>query len=255
MSDLITIQGDELPRVKAAVPVRIELFALDTDRLFTVSCGPRAISRRLRRSSPDARQLDLRRRCSPRPPEQSRAGTRARGGEFPHGASQRARHRARCRGRAMHHLQRPRGRRHRLPHLRVAGTTSRPPARRSPRRAREDASTSPERDPGHAPGVLETQSSSSIDGFFEARTGPRDSLPLTKLRDVVDGLVATPEDPGYADIVAPWNLAVAVQPLVAVDAASAHDVVETVRFARRHGLTVTPQATGHGAIERRSARS
>jgi hypothetical protein len=71
---------------------------------------------------------------------------------------------------------------------------------------------------------------------------------LAELRAVVSGRVSTPEDPGYAAAVMPWNLGVPVTPQVVVEAVCAQDVVETVRFARRHGLTVTPQATGHGPI-------
>lgn len=71
---------------------------------------------------------------------------------------------------------------------------------------------------------------------------------LAELRASVTGRVATPDDPAYAGIVSPWNVAIEVQPSIAVEAATADDVVEAVRFARRHGLTVTPQATGHGPI-------
>ncbi|MGA9749304.1 MAG: FAD-binding protein [Nocardioides sp.] len=250
MSDLITIQGDELPRVKAAVPVRIELFALDTDH-----CSPcRAALSNLQEAAAElTRTLDsstydvdarLVRLSSPEQARElgvvSSPTVRVNGLDIELDVEEEpcttcsdlAGADIACR---TYEWQ---GRRH-----------DHPPVALLVERVREHLDH-PEREPGPRPGVLETQSSSSIDRFFEARTGPRDSLPLTKLRDVIDGLVATPEDPGYADIVAPWNLAVAVQPLVAVDAASAHDVVETVRFARRHGLTVTPQATGHGAIER-----
>ena len=41
---------------------------------------------------------------------------------------------------------------------------------------------------------------------------------------------------------------IAVRPAVVVAAQTAEDVVEAVRFAARHGLLVTPQATGHGAM-------
>jgi hypothetical protein len=73
-------------------------------------------------------------------------------------------------------------------------------------------------------------------------------IPTAELRARVTGRVSTPVDPWYADAVSPWQLAVPVMPEIAVEAACAQDVVETVRFARRHGLTVTPQATGHGPI-------
>jgi len=46
----------------------------------------------------------------------------------------------------------------------------------------------------------------------------------------------------------PWNLAVPVVPAAVVAARTASDVVETVRFAARQSLSVTPQARGHGAV-------
>ena len=85
--------------------------------------------------------------------------------------------------------------------------------------------------------------------FFTATDpAPAPLAPVAELRARVIGPVTTPADPSYAGTVSPWQLAVAVQPQIAVEAVCAQDVVETVRFARRHGLTVTPQATGHGPI-------
>lgn len=78
--------------------------------------------------------------------------------------------------------------------------------------------------------------------------GPH-QVPVAELRARVAGRVSTPDEPSYAEAVSPWQLAVPVHPQVAVEAADARDVVEAVRFARRHGLTVAPQATGHGPIE------
>lgn len=71
---------------------------------------------------------------------------------------------------------------------------------------------------------------------------------FAELRATVAGRVSTTEDPAYAEAVSPWNLAIPVQPRAVVEVESARDVAETVRFARRHGLTVTPQATGHGPV-------
>ncbi len=62
------------------------------------------------------------------------------------------------------------------------------------------------------------------------------------------GSVHTPDDPRYAELVSPWNLAVDVRPAAVVDARTAEDVAETVRFAGASGLTAGVQATGHGAI-------
>jgi hypothetical protein len=55
-----------------------------------------------------------------------------------------------------------------------------------------------------------------------------------------------PGSEGYAAAVTPWNLAVAPAPVAAVVAHGADDVVETVQFANRHGVSVAVQSTGHG---------
>jgi hypothetical protein len=62
------------------------------------------------------------------------------------------------------------------------------------------------------------------------------------------GTLAVEGDDAYAALVSPWNLAIDVRPAAVLQAATADDVVEAVRFARRHGMLVTPQATGHGPI-------
>jgi FAD/FMN-containing dehydrogenase len=74
-----------------------------------------------------------------------------------------------------------------------------------------------------------------------------DSSVLSTLPDHVSALVALPGEPGY-ERCTPWNVAVPVQPAAVVFATSPHHVAETVRFAAAHGLRVTVQATGHGAI-------
>ncbi|GAB2487031.1 FAD-binding oxidoreductase [Jatrophihabitans fulvus] len=51
----------------------------------------------------------------------------------------------------------------------------------------------------------------------------------------------------YDAAVAAWNVAVARRPVAVVDATCADDVVAAVRLARRCGLRVSVQATGHGA--------
>ncbi|MDT4916934.1 MAG: hypothetical protein QOH89_1634 [Pseudonocardiales bacterium] len=71
---------------------------------------------------------------------------------------------------------------------------------------------------------------------------------LDELRAVVTGTVAEPHDPAYAELVTPWNVAVQMQPTAVVAVRSASDVAEAVAFARRNGMTVGVQATGHGAI-------
>lgn len=69
-----------------------------------------------------------------------------------------------------------------------------------------------------------------------------------ELRAQVAGTVCEPQEPGYAELVTPWNLAVEMQPAVVVAPRSAADVAVTVNFARAHNLTVGVQATGHGAV-------
>ena len=73
-------------------------------------------------------------------------------------------------------------------------------------------------------------------------------VPFADLRARTAGTVAVQGDDDYDALVSPWNLAVPVRPAAVLAAKTAQDVVEAVRFATRHGLLVTPQATGHGAI-------
>jgi FAD/FMN-containing dehydrogenase len=72
--------------------------------------------------------------------------------------------------------------------------------------------------------------------------------PLDDLRARVTGVVAEPDEPAYQELVTPWNLAVEMRPAAVVAVRSAADVIATVTFARRHGMTVGVQATGHGAV-------
>jgi FAD/FMN-containing dehydrogenase len=69
----------------------------------------------------------------------------------------------------------------------------------------------------------------------------------SELRSALTGPVLLPADDGFAAEVAGSNLAIVHSADVAVGAASAADVVEAVRYATAHGLTVRVQATGHGA--------
>jgi FAD binding domain len=73
--------------------------------------------------------------------------------------------------------------------------------------------------------------------------------PFADLQACTVGRVAVRGDDDYDALVSPWNLAVPVHPAAVLAAETAQDVVEAVRFAARHDLLVTPQATGHGAIE------
>ena len=87
-----------------------------------------------------------------------------------------------------------------------------------------------------------------------AQTSPA-AVPFAELEALTIGTVAVPGDKAYDALVSPWNLAVPVRPVAVLAAFDAQDVVEAVQFAARHGIRVTPQATGHGPtgplVERR----
>ncbi|QAY74889.1 FAD-binding oxidoreductase [Agromyces protaetiae] len=70
---------------------------------------------------------------------------------------------------------------------------------------------------------------------------------LALLASKLDGRLAVPGDPGYDADRTAWNLAVDQRPVAVVTAASADDLVNTVRIARSAGLAVAAQATGHNA--------
>jgi FAD/FMN-containing dehydrogenase len=65
--------------------------------------------------------------------------------------------------------------------------------------------------------------------------------------DELVGRTYRPGDPGYAEEVAGFNLAVTHTPELVVAAAGPDDVVAAVRWAGEQGLPVAVQATGHGA--------
>jgi FAD/FMN-containing dehydrogenase len=71
---------------------------------------------------------------------------------------------------------------------------------------------------------------------------------LADLRSRVHGPVYAAGDDGMAAEVATWNVAITHTPAVAVGATCAEDVAAAVSFARRHGLRVAVQATGHGPV-------
>jgi len=80
-----------------------------------------------------------------------------------------------------------------------------------------------------------------------AQTSPA-AVPFAELDALTIGTVAVPGDTAYDALVSPWNLAVPVQPAAVLAAFDAQDVVGAVQFAARHGIRVTPQATGHGPM-------
>ncbi|MEO3807002.1 FAD-binding protein [Nonomuraea sp. B1E8] len=72
-------------------------------------------------------------------------------------------------------------------------------------------------------------------------------MTINDLRGVLKGRVLLPDDDGFEQAATAWNLTVR-QPVAAVtEAADAEDVAALVRYARRAGMTVTAQPSGHGA--------
>ena len=70
---------------------------------------------------------------------------------------------------------------------------------------------------------------------------------LEALRAAIAGQVFVPGEAGYDQARQAWNLAVDQRPAVVVEAGSAADVAQAVRYARGHGIRIAPQGTGHGA--------
>ncbi len=81
-----------------------------------------------------------------------------------------------------------------------------------------------------------------------AQTSTENGTPFDELDELTIGTVAVPGDRAYDALVSPWNLAIPVRPAAVLAAHDAQDVVEAVQFAARHGIRVTPQATGHGPM-------
>ncbi len=72
-------------------------------------------------------------------------------------------------------------------------------------------------------------------------------LALDVLRARLSGDIVAPGDEGWDSARQAWNLAVDQRPAAVALPESARDVVEVVDFARRNGLRVAPQGTGHNA--------
>jgi FAD binding domain len=70
---------------------------------------------------------------------------------------------------------------------------------------------------------------------------------LEALRAAIAGQVFVPGEAGYDQARQAWNLAVDQRPAVVLEAGSAADVAQAVRYARAHGIRIAPQGTGHGA--------
>lgn len=75
-----------------------------------------------------------------------------------------------------------------------------------------------------------------------------DSNNLAALQKQLQGAVIRPTDPGYDAARMAWNLSVVQHPALIVMPESAADVAAAVQFAKREGLGVAVQATGHGVV-------
>jgi FAD/FMN-containing dehydrogenase len=67
------------------------------------------------------------------------------------------------------------------------------------------------------------------------------------LRTRLSGDFVLPDDEGWDAARQAWNLAVDQRPAAVALPESAADVIHIVDFARRNGLRVAPQGTGHNA--------
>ncbi|MGH3151688.1 MAG: FAD-binding protein [Streptosporangiaceae bacterium] len=70
---------------------------------------------------------------------------------------------------------------------------------------------------------------------------------LEALRAEIAGQVFVPGQAGYDQARQAWNLAVDQRPSIVVEAESAADVAQAVRYTRARGMRIAPQGTGHGA--------
>ncbi len=69
---------------------------------------------------------------------------------------------------------------------------------------------------------------------------------MQMLRQRVIGRVLVPGENGFDQAHACWNLTIAHQPAVVVEASSAEDVAAAMQFANEYNLSVGVQTTGHG---------
>jgi len=70
---------------------------------------------------------------------------------------------------------------------------------------------------------------------------------LEALRAAIAGQVSVPDEAGYDQARQAWNLVADQRPAVVVEAGSAADVAQAVKYARARGMRIAPQGTGHGA--------
>ena len=69
--------------------------------------------------------------------------------------------------------------------------------------------------------------------------------PFAELREAVTGRLVTPADPDYDRARTPWLVNVEQRPAAVLEVADPADVVAAVQWARRHGLAVAAQPSGH----------
>ena len=83
----------------------------------------------------------------------------------------------------------------------------------------------------------------------ETMSTPRTAAPRTieTLKAAIAGRVFVPGEAGYDQGRRAWNLAVDQRPAIVVEAESADDVAQAVRYARARRIRIAPQGTGHGA--------
>ena len=80
-------------------------------------------------------------------------------------------------------------------------------------------------------------------------------LELHEAAEAHRGAAYFPGEPGFDDARRAWNLAVDQRPAAVFVPEDADDVAEAVRFARRMGLRVAMQGTGHGAPRSGASRT
>ncbi len=69
-----------------------------------------------------------------------------------------------------------------------------------------------------------------------------------ELQSSIRGRVITSDDPAYDEARRAWDLTVQQWPAAIVVAKGSTDIAEAMRFARRKGLAVAVQSTGHGVV-------
>jgi FAD/FMN-containing dehydrogenase len=87
----------------------------------------------------------------------------------------------------------------------------------------------------------------TIDLNTDKNTDQADLVAVDELATLLPGQVFDARHPAWAQLSSAWTLQVPQQPRAVVTVTDEEDVVATVQWARRHGLTVAAQPVGHGA--------